>query len=113
MTTGLRDIKAAAEWLGIPWTTLRDLVTAGRVPHTRVGRHVRFAQHHLDAIVAAGERKVATAPSRLQVVAIRAAQTRPPSNTPKTNPPPAAPRTPPPPAGPKKADGQQRESSAA
>lgn len=100
-TTGLRNIAAAAEWLGVPETWLRDKVTAQAVPHTRVGRHVRFAQHHLDAIVAEGEVPVAKAPSRLQVVGIRAAN--PPSNPPTTPPPPAGPRTPPPPAGPKKA----------
>lgn len=110
MATGLFDIKAAAGWLDIPWTTLRDMVTAGRVPHTRVGRHVRFTQAHLDAIVAAGERKVATAPSRLQVVAIRAANQ--PSDPPRTPPPPTGPRTPPPPTGPKKADGRARADAA-
>lgn len=99
---GLRDIKAAAAWLDVKFTWLRDQVTARKVPHTRVGRHVRFTQHHLDAIVAAGEQPVATAPSWAQVVAIRAA--KPPSNPPTSPPPPAGPRTPPPPAGPKKSN---------
>lgn len=58
MTDGLRDRFQAAEWLNIPPTTLRDMVTARSVPFTFVGRHVRFAQHHLDAIVAAGEQPV-------------------------------------------------------
>lgn len=101
MSDGLKNIHQAAEWLGISWETLRKKVAAQQVPHTRVGKHIRFAQHHLDAIVAEGEVPVAKAPSRLQVVAIRAA--KPPSNPPTTPPPPAGPRTPPPPAGPKKA----------
>jgi excisionase family DNA binding protein len=55
---GLRDIEQAAEWLNIPKSTLRDYVSARSVPFTFVGRHARFAQHHLDAIVAAGEQQV-------------------------------------------------------
>lgn len=113
MTTtddGLRDIKAAARWLNIPLNTLRKQVTARQVPFTRVGRHVRFAQHHLDAIVAAGEQSVATAPTRASVTAIRAAAAPadPPPRTepPRSPPPPAAPRTPPPPAGPKRGSAQ-------
>jgi excisionase family DNA binding protein len=58
---GLRNIEQAAEYLNISKSTLRDMVTAHKVPHTRVGRHVRFAQHHLDAIVAAGERPAVSA----------------------------------------------------
>lgn len=101
MSDGLRDIKAAAEWLNVPWTTLRDMVTARAVPFTWIGKHARFAQHHLDAIVAAGEEPVATAPTRAQVIAIRAANP-PKTEPPKTPPPPAAPKTPPPPQGPKR-----------
>lgn len=73
-TDDLRDIEKAAAWLGIPVETLRKKVTARAVPHTRIGRHVRFAQHHLDAIVAAGEQPVATAPTRIQVRAIRSSR---------------------------------------
>lgn len=112
---GLRDIDEAAEWLNIPRTTLRDMVTARRVPHTRVGRHVRFAQHHLDAIVADGEEPVATAPSRATVTAIRAAggeQSNPRTEPPRTPPPPTGPRTPPPPTGPKKSAGRTEQVAA-
>lgn len=93
MAEPLRDIAEAAVFLKIPRSTLRDMVTAGQVPHTRVGRHVRFTQEHLDAIVKAGERPVVKAPTRLQVVAARASggRTHPPSG----------PSTPPPPSGPK------------
>lgn len=68
---GLVGTRAAAEWLDIPFTTLRDMVTARRVPFTKVGKHVRFGQHHLDAIVAAGEESVAKSPARTGVRSIR------------------------------------------
>lgn len=100
-TPGLRDLHEAAEWLNISWETLRKMASARQVPFTKVGAQIRFAQAHLDAIVAAGEQPVAKAPSRLQVVAIRAATQ--PSEPPRTPPPPTGPRTPPPPTGPKKA----------
>jgi excisionase family DNA binding protein len=89
----LRNIAEAAEFLGIPEKTLRDKVTARLVPHTRIGRHVRFSEEHLAAIVAAGEQPVVTAPSRLQVVRTLA-------NAGRTHPP-AGPSTPSPPSGPK------------
>ncbi len=54
----LLSIKDAAQVLAIPETTLRDKVTAGQVPHTRIGRHVRFTLRHLELIVEAGERPV-------------------------------------------------------
>lgn len=68
---GLVDIAVAAQWLGVPFTTLRDMVTARRVPHSRIGKHVRFSQDDLDAIVAANRQAVATAPNRAQVRSIR------------------------------------------
>lgn len=71
----LRTVPEAAEWLGIAEGTLRNLVAARKVPHTRLGAgrgSVRFAQHHLDAIVQAGEEPVLTVPTRTQVRQIRA-----------------------------------------
>jgi excisionase family DNA binding protein len=56
--TRLHSIDEAAEVLNVPRTWLRDKVTAGAVPHTRLGRHVRFTEAHLAQIVAAGERTV-------------------------------------------------------
>lgn len=53
--TPLLDITAAAQVLGVRRTWLRDAVTARSVPHTRIGRHVRFSEEHLKAIVAAGQ----------------------------------------------------------
>lgn len=106
MSERLRDMHEAADWLGVSWETLRKKVAARQVPFTKVfGTQVRFTQEHLDAIVAAGQQPVATAPSRAQVVAIRAGQTNPPKTEPPRNPP-AGPRTPPPPSGPKKATGK-------
>jgi excisionase family DNA binding protein len=57
----LYTISEAAEMLHVPFSWLRDKVTAGQVPHTRLGRHVRFTEAHLTEIVAAGERPVAVA----------------------------------------------------
>jgi excisionase family DNA binding protein len=91
---GLRNVREAATWLGIPPKSLYAMTAARSVPFTKVGRHIRFSQEHLDAIVAAGEQGVASVPTRLRVVAARAGYdgTHPPSG----------PSTPPPPPGPKK-----------
>lgn len=56
--TGARlawDIEEAAERINIPASWLRDKVTAEAVPHTRVGKHVRFTEAHLLQILADGE----------------------------------------------------------
>ncbi len=86
----LMSIDQAAEVLGIPAKTLAGMVTARTVPHTRIGKHVRFTDEHLAAIVAAGEEPVAIVPARLQMVR----RTHPPSG----------PTTPPPPPGPPSQD---------
>lgn len=91
MSEGLRDIKAAAEWLGIPAKTLQGYVTARTVPFAKVGKHVRFSQAHLDEIVAAGEQPaVAAPPLRLVANGVRLESHSP-----------SGPTTPPPPSGPK------------
>lgn len=54
--TRLYTIAEAAEALNVPVSWLRSSVTARRVPHTRLGRYVRFTDAHLTAIVADGER---------------------------------------------------------
>jgi excisionase family DNA binding protein len=59
---GLRNIEQAAAWLGIPKKSLYNLTAARAVPFTKVGRHIRFSQEHLDAIVAAGSQPVIEAP---------------------------------------------------
>ena len=66
MTGPLRDIPAAAEWLGIPLHQLKKLVSARRVPHTRIGRHVRFTEAHLAQIVAAGEQAPLAPPTAIR-----------------------------------------------
>jgi len=58
MSEPLKNYAQAAKWLGVPQTWLEAKVQAGEVPHTRLGKHVRFTQEHLDAIVRAGERPV-------------------------------------------------------
>lgn len=55
MPSRLLTIAEAAELLNIPFTTLRDKVTARAVPFTRIGRHVRVTADHIAAIIAAGE----------------------------------------------------------
>lgn len=62
MTARLLSIPEAAEVLNVPVSWLRDKVTARQVPHTRIGRHVRFTAEHLAAIVAAGEQQVRARP---------------------------------------------------
>jgi excisionase family DNA binding protein len=57
----LYTIREAAELLNVPFTWLRDKVTARQVPHTRLGRHVRFTEAHLAKIVAEGDRPVVAA----------------------------------------------------
>jgi excisionase family DNA binding protein len=89
---GLRNVEEAAAWLGISRSSLYALTAARAVPFTKVGRHIRFSQEHLDAIVTAGEQPMASAPSRLRVVEARLVGTHPPSG----------PNTPPPPSGPKR-----------
>lgn len=53
--SNLLDIPAAADRLGVPEGWLRKAVTARRVPFTRIGKHVRFTEEHLESIVRAGE----------------------------------------------------------
>lgn len=87
MGDALRNVKQAAEWLGIPPKTLYAMTAARTVPFTKVGRHIRFSDDHLREIVAAGEQTVIKPPS------LRLAGTHPP----------AGPSTPSPPSGPKPA----------
>lgn len=86
----LKDIEQAAAWLGIPAETLKKRVAAREVPHTRIGKHVRFAEHHLAAIVEAGEQPMTTTPPLLSLV--------------HRGHPPAGPQTPPPPPAPPRPD---------
>ena len=55
LDAGLLTIDEAASFLGVPRSWLRDRVSARQVPHTRLGRHVRFTAAHLGQIIASGE----------------------------------------------------------
>jgi excisionase family DNA binding protein len=46
----------------VPEGWLRKKVSAGEIPFTRPGRHVRFTDEHLEAIVANGEQGVSNVP---------------------------------------------------
>lgn len=99
MTGPLKNVIEAAEWLGIPKASLQAMVSGRTVPFTFVGKHVRFAQEHLDAIVAAGEQVPADVKPHL--VLLGAESPPPPPPPPPRNPPVTRPSTPPPPKGPK------------
>lgn len=55
MPAALFTIDEAAAVLHVPRSWLRDRVSARLVPHTRLGRHVRFTPEHLAQIIASGE----------------------------------------------------------
>lgn len=71
MSDGLRNVEQAAAYLGIPKKSLYAMTAARSVPFTKFGRHIRFSQEHLDAIVAAGEQPTIQAPAPLRVVGRR------------------------------------------
>jgi len=75
----LLTIDQAAERLGVPRTWLRDKVSARAVPHTRLGKHVRFTAAHLASIVAAGEQEVTVAEAASPVPAAPSATSVRPS----------------------------------
>jgi excisionase family DNA binding protein len=52
--THLYNIVEAASVLGVPEGWLRKKVSARAVPHTRLGKHVRFTDDQLNRIVSAG-----------------------------------------------------------
>lgn len=58
----LMTIDEAAEALRVPRSWLRDRVSARLVPHTRLGRHVRFTPAHLAQIIASGEEPSCSTP---------------------------------------------------
>lgn len=64
----LFTISEAAALLNVPEGWLRKKVSAREVPHTRLGKHVRFTPEHLRDVITAGDsggdRSEATAPRR-------------------------------------------------
>jgi excisionase family DNA binding protein len=73
----LLDKEQMAAKLGVSVHWVAKMVSARLIPHTRIGKHVRFAPHHVAQIVAMGEQPVAAAPSQTQVHQRRAAAPRP------------------------------------
>lgn len=61
----LYTIAEAAALLHVPEGWLRKKVTAGAVPHTRLGKHVRFTVDHLRRIIVAGEVEPSGPPARV------------------------------------------------
>jgi len=53
----LLTIAEAAAVLNVPENWLRKKVAAHAVPCTRLGKHVRFTNEHLDQIIEAGEQR--------------------------------------------------------
>ncbi len=58
----LLTIPEAAGELHVPEGWLRKKVSAREVPFTRLGKHVRFTDEHLAAIVTAGEQQPVVVP---------------------------------------------------
>jgi excisionase family DNA binding protein len=74
----LYTIAEAARVLRVPEGWLRKKVSAGVVPHTRLGKHVRFTDDHLLRIVAEGDQEPATGPATgVQGLSPRARRPRP------------------------------------
>lgn len=76
MNLPLLTIAEAAEVLNVPEGWLRKKVSAGVVPHTRLGKHVRFTQDHIAQIVVAGESQACVIPARGGGVSARARRVR-------------------------------------
>ncbi|WP_083502678.1 helix-turn-helix domain-containing protein [Sphaerimonospora mesophila] len=60
VTEPLLNFKQAAERLNIPESWLREKVAKRQVPHTRFGKHVRFTEADLAAIIEAGHQPAAS-----------------------------------------------------
>jgi excisionase family DNA binding protein len=52
-------IAEAARLLNVPLGWLSKKVSSREVPHTRLGKHVRFTAEHIQLIIAAGEQQPA------------------------------------------------------
>lgn len=74
----LFTITEAARLLRVPESWLRKRVSGRSVPHTRLGKHVRFTNDHLLLIVADGESDVASpTPSSRNGLSMRARRAHP------------------------------------
>lgn len=54
----LLDTREAAEYLNVSYSWLKKQTAAKAVPHTKIGKSVRFTPEHLVQIVKAGEQTV-------------------------------------------------------
>lgn len=71
-------IVEAARLLRVPEGWLRKKVTARAVPHTRLGKHVRFTADHLRQIITTGEQTPITVPATVSAgLSPRARRPRP------------------------------------
>jgi excisionase family DNA binding protein len=52
----LLNIEEASALLNVPKAWLSAAVTARTVPFTKIGKHVRFSEGHIEQIIRAGER---------------------------------------------------------
>jgi excisionase family DNA binding protein len=67
-------ITEAASHLSVPTRWLSEAVRQRRVRCTRLGRHIRFRQEHLDEFIEANEQPVITGPvARTALRPVRAA----------------------------------------
>jgi excisionase family DNA binding protein len=92
MTAPLLNKKQLAELLGIPSGTVDKKVSRREWPFTKVGRHIRFAEEHVAAIVRQGNEPAQNGP--LAVQPLRLVDAARPSTGPKPPPRPAGPPTP-------------------
>lgn len=46
-TSEFIQIREAAEWLGVPFSSLREYVSRGMLPSYKLGRHRLFRKHEL------------------------------------------------------------------
>lgn len=70
-----RDLKEAANWLGVSESWLTKQCAARAVPHTRVARKILFTAEHLAKILADGEEPLATAPAGVIQIRTRTRRT--------------------------------------
>lgn len=68
----LYTIGEAAKLLRVPEGWLRKRVSAHAVPHTRLGKHVRFTAEQLREITAKAELEPVSVPSRMNGLSPRA-----------------------------------------
>lgn len=51
----LMTVDEIADYLVVPPSWVRAKVREGQIPHTRIGKHIRFTEAHLSDIVRGGE----------------------------------------------------------